>query len=150
MELINRRYTQLIKALSNLYDALLILEATEKDHSSNKLYDQFTQEKIILNHRNGLIQCFEYSVELLWKYLKDYLEIILKKQIDIVGPAHIARACCNAKLISEKESEKCIEMVGHRNMTSHIYKEEIAEILRNKIPDYYELLIKIAERVKPE
>lgn len=39
-------------------------------------------------------------------------------------------------LLSEQETKTMLDMVKKRNLTSHIYQEEIAKILSGELPDY--------------
>ena len=44
------------------------------------------------------------------------------------------------KVMSESDADECMEMIKSRNQTSHIYHEEIAEDIANKVPEYYALM----------
>jgi len=99
-------------------------------------------------HRDSTIQRFKYSVDLLWKYLKKYLEDILALR-GANGPKPVIKESYAAQIINEEEAEKSLEMITDRNMTSHIYVEEIAEQLVKKIPDYSHLIHVVALRLKP-
>jgi nucleotidyltransferase substrate binding protein (TIGR01987 family) len=66
----------------------------------------------------GLIQRFEYTFELAWKTLKDYLEyagIILEQ----VTPRSVIKAAFAAKIIADGQA--WIDMLAHRNLMSHVY-----------------------------
>jgi nucleotidyltransferase substrate binding protein (TIGR01987 family) len=66
----------------------------------------------------GLIQRFEYTFELAWKTLKDYLEyagIILEQ----VTPRAVIKAAFAAKIIADGQA--WIDMLAHRNLMSHVY-----------------------------
>ncbi len=99
--------------------------------------------------RDSLIQRFEYCVDTLWKYLKDYLETVVGTDLEIKGPRPVIRATGNARLMSEEDVELAMLMIDSRNRTSHIYKEEIAQEIAHKIHEYYKLMRKIVDKVKP-
>ena len=80
--------------------------------------------------------------------MKNYLENVEKITLEIRSPRSTFRALCNAKIITEKEAETAMDMIVHRNMTTHIYKEETAEIISSLIPSYYELMESIVSRIK--
>jgi len=66
----------------------------------------------------GLIQRFEYTVELAWKTMKDYLEaqgVIF----DQITPRSIIRSAITSKLIQEDET--WMEALDDRNKMSHTY-----------------------------
>jgi len=96
-----------------------------------------------------MIQRFEFSVDLFWKYIKRYIEEEMKKNIEFNSPRTVIREACRIKLISEDDSEKIIKMFDARNMTSHIYKEEIAEQVSSKISDYHQLMQKCISALVP-
>lgn len=60
------------------------------------------------------------------------------------------RACGQCGLISERNTELALEMIESRNLTSHMYKEEIATIVRGGAQEYYAMMIAILEKAKPE
>ena len=39
-----------------------------------------------------------------------------------------------------KDAELILKMINDRNMSSHIYKEEIADIISAEIPEYYKVM----------
>ncbi len=85
--------------------------------------------------RDATIQRFEYTFEALWKFLKEYL----KEREGIIS--HSPKACFreifSLGIINEEETVKFLEMTDRRNDTSHTYKEEVAQIIFSKIPEYF-------------
>lgn len=66
----------------------------------------------------GLVQRFEYTFELAWKTLKDYLEhegVVLPE----VTPRAVLKAAFAAKIIDD--GQIWINMLAHRNLMSHTY-----------------------------
>jgi len=66
----------------------------------------------------GLAQRFEYTFELAWKTLKDYLEhsgIVLAQ----VTPASVIKEAFAAKIITD--GDLWLEMLKRRNLLSHTY-----------------------------
>lgn len=66
----------------------------------------------------GLIQRFEYTFELAWKTLKDYLEysgVVLAP----ITPASVIKAAFAAKVI--EDGQRWMDMLKHRNLMSHTY-----------------------------
>lgn len=70
--------------------------------------------------KEGLIQRFEYSYELAWKTLKDYLEYngIMLEQIT---PRYVVKKALAAKIITDGQA--WIDMIEHRNLLSHTYSQ---------------------------
>lgn len=103
------------------------------------------KERLERSLRDSLIQRFEFCVELFWKYIKRYEEEVLELALDVNTPRFVITAACNAKIISEVDAEMLLEMLRGRNVTSHLYKEEVAEQLSAKIPYYYVIMKKYIE-----
>lgn len=82
----------------------------------------------------GLIQAFEYTHELAWKTLKDFIEERGNSQI--FGSKDATREAFALDLISQ--GEVWMSMVNSRNQTSHTYDESTAQqIVTLILNDYY-------------
>lgn len=82
----------------------------------------------------GLIQVFEYTHELAWKTLKDFIEERGNSQI--FGSKDATREAFSLGLISQ--GEVWMSMVNSRNQTSHTYDESTAQqIVALILNDYY-------------
>lgn len=79
--------------------------------------------------RSGLIQSFEFTQELSWKVLKDYLEY--QGFVGIVGSRDAYRNAFNRGLISD--GEKWLNLIKLRNLSSHAYDESEAATLETEI-----------------
>lgn len=95
--------------------------------------------------RDATIQRFEYTYEALWKFLCAYL-----KEEGIVEntPKGVFREIMRTKLITEDETEKFLKMVDDRNASVHIYKEEMAKELYDKIKDHASLIEQLLNTIK--
>ena len=82
---------------------------------------------------------FEFTFELAWKTMKDYLEYmgILEKT---GGPREVIQSAFQSKLITD--GEEWIEMMLSRNTLSHLYDEEESRSIYNKIKEKYVVIIK--------
>jgi nucleotidyltransferase substrate binding protein (TIGR01987 family) len=74
--------------------------------------------------KEGVIQRFEYSLELAWKTVKDYLEEG-GSIISPVTPRQVLKDAFAAKIISD--GQVWIDMVDHRNLLSHNYDLAVFE-----------------------
>ena len=82
----------------------------------------------------GLIQAFEYTHELAWKTLKDFIEERGNSQI--FGSKDATREGFTLGLIGQ--GEVWMSMVNSRNQTSHTYDESTAQqIVMLILNDYY-------------
>jgi len=93
----------------------------------NKALNQLTKfiVKGELNEleQQGLIQSFEYTYELAWNVLKDYLEY--QGESNIVGSRDAFRVAFRRELI--ENGETWMDMIRSRALTSHTYNESVAE-----------------------
>jgi len=144
MDKLNQKHEKLLKALASLHKAISIFELFKKEAVSYNPHMSYEEE--YRGHRDSMIQRFEYSVDLFWKYLKKYLEESLALP-PIGGPKPIIRECYSTKILNENEAENALSMIDDRNLTSHVYIEEVAEKLSAKIPDYYKLIQKVTDRL---
>lgn len=94
--------------------------------------------------KQGLIQAFEYTHELAWSTLKDFLEH--KGQKDIYGSRDASRKAFQLGII--EDGEIWMDMIQSRNKTSHTYNRETAEEIVTAVTTrYYELFISLAEKL---
>lgn len=84
--------------------------------------------------QQGLIQGFEFTHELAWNVLKDYLEE--QGLVGIIGSKNATRQAFKNALI--QDGEAWMDMIKARNLTSHTYNIEIAEgIARDILTRFY-------------
>ena len=86
--------------------------------------------------KQGLIKAFEYTYELAWNTIKDFLEF--KGQTDIYGSRDAIRKAFKLGLIEDGES--WMDMLKSRNTTSHTYNEDVAEEICQAVFDVYFIL----------
>ncbi|WP_291099686.1 MULTISPECIES: nucleotidyltransferase substrate binding protein [unclassified Flavobacterium] len=85
----------------------------------------------------GLIQCFEYTHELAWNVMKDFLTY--EGIQNIIGSRSATREAFNKGLI--EEGQIWMDMVDSRNESVHTYNEETADKIVYKIKQVYFLEI---------
>ncbi|MBC8155062.1 MAG: nucleotidyltransferase substrate binding protein [Bacteroidetes bacterium] len=94
----------------------------------------------------GLIKAFEYTYELAWKTLQDFLRD--KGYNDIAGPKPIIDQAFQDGYI---DGLAWARMHKSRNLTSHTYNEETADEITSAIrAEYVRLLNAIADRLDRE
>ncbi|MDE0325538.1 MAG: nucleotidyltransferase substrate binding protein [Candidatus Poribacteria bacterium] len=94
----------------------------------------------------GLIQGFEYTHELAWKTLKDFLEA--QGTMNLYGSRDTTRAAFRNGLI--ENGEVWMDMVDKRNLTSHTYDEEtaaqvVAAICTTYFTEFERLLVRLQQ-----
>ncbi len=112
------------------------MSATEMPYAMGKLNDALRalkegvfQAKDDLT-KDGVIQRFEFTFELLWKTLKIYLA---DQGVDARTPKECLRSAFRIGLI--KEEEAFLEMLEDRNKTSHLYNRETSDQIFQRIKD---------------
>ncbi len=99
--------------------------------------------------QQGLIQAFEYTHELAWNTLKDFLES--RGRLNLYGSKDSTREAFKAGLI--ENGEVWMEMIQSRNLSSHTYNEDIAQEIAGKIlgryyPEFLALRAKMESLMK--
>lgn len=93
--------------------------------------------------KQGLIQGFEFTHELAWNVLKDYLEE--QGFVDIIGSKNATRQAFKNGLI--EDGEAWMDMIKARNLTSHTYNIAVAEaIVSDILTRFYPAFAAMAER----
>ena len=88
--------------------------------------------------RQGLIKAFEFTYELAWTTLKDYL--VEMGYTELMGSKDTLRQAFQLGIISD--GEVWMDMVKSRNLTSHTYNQDTAESLKEDVITAYYPLIK--------
>jgi nucleotidyltransferase substrate binding protein (TIGR01987 family) len=83
--------------------------------------------------QQGLIQGFEYTHELAWNTLKDFLEA--RGTTNLFGSRDATRAAFALGLI--EQGEIWMQMIQSRNQTTHTYNEETMQQIAAAITDVY-------------
>ena len=95
--------------------------------------------------KQGVIQSFEFTFEMAWNVMKDYLED--QGITDIIGSKNAVRHAFHKGLI--EDGQVWMNMIKDRNIASHVYDDETAEELFIAINNtYYHQLNELAEKMK--
>lgn len=123
-----QRFSNYGKALAKLDEAVKTIKEDYADangHIENDFLDDMLKE--------ALIQRFEYTHELAWNVMKDYLFEVAG--LNTMGSKDATREAFSSGLITE--GEVWMEMIKSRNMTSHTYNESTANEIYSKIMNNY-------------
>lgn len=92
----------------------------------------------------GIIQAFEFTFELSWKTLKDFLEV---NDIYTNSPREVIKNSFEQKYIDA--GDIWIDMLEKRNLLSHTYQQEIADLANTAIHSvYFQEISKLIEFLK--
>lgn len=97
---------------------------------------ELARERVLSElEQQGLVQAFEFTHELAWNTLKDFLEY--RGNRDIYGSKDATREAFKLGLI--ENGEIWMDMIQSRNKTSHTYNEEtVKEIVTAIDADYFD------------
>lgn len=97
--------------------------------------------------QQGLIQGFEFTHELAWNVLKDYLE--LEGIQGLIGSRSTVREAFKRGLI--RDGEAWMDMIEKRNLSSHTYNQDVAATLAAAVYEsYYPAFMALQERFAKE
>ena len=84
--------------------------------------------------RDGVIQRFEFTFDLAWKSLKEYMQD-QGATTPLQFPKQVLREAYAAELIDDEGV--WLDMLNARNQTSHIYDDHTAAVIAAKIQNAY-------------
>lgn len=119
-----QQFNHFVKALAQLREAVELAQ----QRPLSKLEEQ------------GMIQAFEYTYELAWHTLKDYLA--MQGEIGIHGSRDAFRLAFRRGLI--QDGDMWMEMVRSRTLTSHTYNEDVArQVVVAIMEQYFPLYVQL-------
>ncbi len=93
----------------------------------------------------GLIQAFEYTHELAWNVLRDYLRE--QGNPNIYGSRDATREAFKLELIHDGDS--WMDMIRDRNRTTHTYNQETARAIATDIIErFFTLFVMLQEKMR--
>lgn len=124
---------QEIRWVQRLYSYRKAFGRMNEAVKSVSIYSVKTIESELL--LDALIQRYEFTHELAWKLMKDYLEYMGIS--GIVGSRDAIRYALQNGLIDD---DRWMDSIVDRNITSHNYNQEVANEVANRIISVYKLL----------
>jgi len=112
-----QRFNNFVKALDQLNEAIELSE----------------QRPLTRLEQQGLIQAFEYTHELAWNTLKDFLEE--RGAQKIYGSKDASREAFKTGLL--ENGDVWMKMIDSRNLTSHTYDETTAGKIASAVIESY-------------
>ncbi len=117
-------------------------------HNFNNALKTLTEASALAQQRpltqlemQGLIQGFEFTHELAWNVLKDYLES--KGYSGLIGSRDATRTAFKNELIAD--GEVWMDMIKDRNQTTHTYNLKVAErIAQDILQRFYPAFVALA------
>lgn len=122
-----QRFNNFEKAFHKLDEAVTRIKEEYGEDSKSVDEDSFFIGFDII--KEGLIQRFEYTHELAWNVMKDFLEEV--GELKMYGSKDATKEAFSAELIDD--GEIWMEMIKSRNKTTHTYNQETADEIFQKI-----------------
>jgi nucleotidyltransferase substrate binding protein (TIGR01987 family) len=91
--------------------------------------------------RAGIIQAFEFTFEQCWKAFQ---RTATAQGLTAASPRQALQAAMQLRLILAADEELWLGMLHDRNMTSHLYHEDIAREIADRIVSLYVRLLENA------
>ncbi len=82
------------------------------------------QEEYSELERAGLVQMFEFTLELACKTLKD---LLFYEGLDVKTPREAIRKAFETGYLTEEDTETLLDALAKRNLLSHTYEEQTAK-----------------------
>ena len=121
-----QRFANYGRAMQNLGEAVAL--ATERPLSNLE--------------QQGLIQAFEFTHELGWNVIKDFLEF--KGITGLIGSRDASRSAFKNELITDGEA--WMDMIKARNQTSHTYNLDVAnEVAQAILTRFYPAFVALRQ-----
>ena len=103
------------------------------EKSAGRLKEALDKKEFSELEKDGVIQRFEFTFELAWKTLKDYLED--QGFSDIASPKKAIQRAFSNNVITD--GDLWIAMQEDRNRMSHLYDASVSKIIFNNIKEKY-------------
>lgn len=122
-----QRFNNYEKALKNLEEAL-------------------AKPKLSKLEKAGVIQIYEFTMELAWKTLKDFLE---EQDIAVKFPRDTIKEAFKYEMVDD--GELWLDMLQKRNLMANTYDEALAELAYSLIASqYYSALRQVCLKLRAE
>ena len=105
----------------------------KKAFANLKTAVELSQERELSElERQGLIKAFEFTFELSWKVIKDYLQFM---QVEAKYPRDVIKLGFQYELIDDGDA--WMDMLEKRNLMAHTYDEETSQLSFDLITQHY-------------
>jgi nucleotidyltransferase substrate binding protein (TIGR01987 family) len=137
MEKLATKYENLVK----IHRGLALAIEKYKKALVDKNIDLETREAF----RDSLIKRFELTYDLLWKYLREYIIFIGGGTAD--SPRKVFQECLSLGLSNDAETKELIRLIEDRNLTTHVYDEDLANRVAVDIQKHHAVIDTIIKKV---
>jgi len=140
MEKLEEKYADLLKIHKRLAVAIKTYEKA--------LVDKSIDDEIREAFRDSLIKRFELMYDLLWKYIREYINTMQGDAAD--SPRKVFQQCLSLSLINSDETQQLVDLIEDRNLTTHVYNIDLANKVAADIPKHFDVIHEIIMKLKPD
>ncbi len=133
MEELKRKKETLLRCLETVEEGLKILQENTIPEHEKALQD-------------SVIKRFEYTIDNFWKFIKLYMTEKEHIELIVSSPKAILKEALTYNLIKDEEFQLLEQALNSRNLTSHIYHEEISLDILEKVPSYHKCMVSLLSR----
>lgn len=108
-------------------------------------FNEILKEKESITIRDASIQRFEFTTELAWKSIQQFLR---EHKIICRSPKECFKEAFKFDLIADDSA--WLQMIEDRNLTVHTYDENTATEVYRRLPKYLPFLIGLREKLQRE
>jgi nucleotidyltransferase substrate binding protein (TIGR01987 family) len=126
-----------------MYNSYVRIEAAKQTLAK---FDEALQMSFSTIVRDAAIQRFKFSVEAIWKAAQNYL--LVKEGVEVNSPKQVIRGCFKVNLLDEQQTTVGLKMIDDRNLTVHLYDEDLAQQIFNRLKKYNQFMHALLDRFK--
>ena len=96
--------------------------------------------------RDAAIIRLVYTFEAIWKAAQRFLADV--EGVEVGTPNGVIRGCRDTGLLSDEETEAALAITRDRNLSVHIYNQELAEQIFSRLPGHVRVLASWLEAMR--
>ncbi len=96
--------------------------------------------------RDGTIQRFKYTFEVMWKACRAWLKAV--EDLSCASPRSCFRTLGEVGVLDPEETAAALAMIEDRNLTVHTYDEHVAEAILARLPAHAALMETLLGRLR--
>jgi nucleotidyltransferase substrate binding protein (TIGR01987 family) len=123
-----------LQAFATALASLAALLAQDRAQLAARLADAVLLDAV----ENGMVQKFEYTVELCWKALKEALRE--QEGVEAASPKKVIKSWYLAGRLNEDDYLALLAAIDDRNRLSHVYDEATFHAILARLPRYVEAM----------
>jgi nucleotidyltransferase substrate binding protein (TIGR01987 family) len=117
----------------------------ETHHIVHRDISNITDIELLDTLKNGQLQKFEYTLELIWKTLKSFLKE--EKGIIVQGSKDTFREIAPFIELNPEMTADILKVIDDRNSLAHEYEDFIMNNIYPKLKKHLDLLVRVVNKI---